>query len=195
MQGPCRGAEAIRGCRHWASQGGQAGVQPSPHPEQPLVPMHRPTQSRSQTIPGDSHPGLPLGPAGHVALDLSLVDAVHGEPDQRAAQHEGPDRVPAPRVWVEAGHTGDGGGEPWLAPAPQHPRGRGSGVSTQQGGGDSLAKVHPGAVGGDAQHPSGTPHQQHPADDDGDEAGEHHEDLEDVRPDDSLHPALRQTEP
>lgn len=105
-------------------------MQPPTPPRAAPRPMHHPMQSEIRTIPVDSHPGLPLGPAGHVALDLGLVDAVHGEPDQRAAQQEGPDRVPAPWVWVEAGHSSTPPGEPGLAPAPQ---GRGSRLSTPPG--------------------------------------------------------------
>lgn len=98
MQSLRRGA----GCM----QGGEAGF-PGFHASQPCSATPHPhAGGLCPLLPLSSHPCLLLALAGHVALDLSLVHAIHGEPDQRAAQQEGPEGVTAPWVEVKAGGRG-----------------------------------------------------------------------------------------
>lgn len=48
-----------------------------------------------------SHLGVSQGLAGDVALHLRLVDGVDRHPHDAAADHNGPEGVAPPRIWVE----------------------------------------------------------------------------------------------
>lgn len=47
--------------------------------------------------------GLSFCPARDVPLDLSLVRAVHGQPDQGPANHQAPEGIPLSWVKIQAG--------------------------------------------------------------------------------------------
>lgn len=127
--------------------------------------------------------GLSFCPARDVALNLSLVDAVHGQPHQSPANHQAPEAIPLSWVRIQAG------GKHQVLPVITVAQ-----FNSRLNSFRLLVKINPWSVPGDLQDGFRTADQNCAMDVDGHEARQHHTRLEHVGPDHSFHAPLSKRE-